>query len=316
MASGRPVFGRKRSWPPSAISSVADLVGAGVLPDDGVVDGLAGGPVPHHRGLALVGDADRGEVVLARCRPTSSASPTTSSVRLQISAGSCSTQPGFGKICSCSFWAIETTRAAVVEDHEAGAGGPLVDRAYVLSPRHRLRSVAVTPHVRAAHRTQEGARCRARVLVARAALAEVARAALARDERDRGPGALLRRVGAPGRAPSAKDAPLRERARAAPSAAGMERVHHGLVARLGLAARPHAGDGRPRGTPPSPPGVRAAPSPAAEPNCRKSVPYSGPAAPPTFEIRVIPTELHQRRDVGRLRRRRASATTAACRGPC
>ncbi len=39
-----------------------------------------------------------------------SASPTTSSVRLQTSAGSCSTQPGLGKICSCSFWAIETTR--------------------------------------------------------------------------------------------------------------------------------------------------------------------------------------------------------------
>ena len=37
------------------------------------------------------------------------AAPTTSWVRLHTSAGSCSTQPAFGKICSCSFWAIETT---------------------------------------------------------------------------------------------------------------------------------------------------------------------------------------------------------------
>ena len=33
----------------------------------------------------------------------------TSWLRAQISAGSCSTQPGFGKICSCSFWWIPTT---------------------------------------------------------------------------------------------------------------------------------------------------------------------------------------------------------------
>ena len=42
---------------------VADqLGGAGVLPDDGVVVRLTGPPVPHDRGLALVGDADRGDV--------------------------------------------------------------------------------------------------------------------------------------------------------------------------------------------------------------------------------------------------------------
>ena len=35
---------------------------AAILPDDRVVDGLAGGPVPHQRGLALVGDADGGDV--------------------------------------------------------------------------------------------------------------------------------------------------------------------------------------------------------------------------------------------------------------
>ena len=39
--------------------------------------------------------------------PTS-ALPTTSRVFLQISFGSCSTQPDFGKICSCSFCPLET----------------------------------------------------------------------------------------------------------------------------------------------------------------------------------------------------------------
>ena len=36
--------------------------GAAVLPDDGVVDRLAGGAVPDQRGLALVGDADGRDV--------------------------------------------------------------------------------------------------------------------------------------------------------------------------------------------------------------------------------------------------------------
>ena len=36
----------------------------------------------------------------------------TSWQRVQISIASCSTQPGFGKICSCSFWSIATTAPA------------------------------------------------------------------------------------------------------------------------------------------------------------------------------------------------------------
>ena len=42
---------------------VHDLLGAGVLPHDRVVDGLSGVLVPHHGGLALVGDAHGGEVL-------------------------------------------------------------------------------------------------------------------------------------------------------------------------------------------------------------------------------------------------------------
>ncbi len=41
----------------------------------------------------------------------SSAPCTTSTTLRQISSGSCSTHPGRGKICSCSFWAIDTMRA-------------------------------------------------------------------------------------------------------------------------------------------------------------------------------------------------------------
>ena len=49
----------------AAIGSEAinDRLGAGVLPDDRVVDGLAGVPVPDHSGLPLVRDPDRVDVV-------------------------------------------------------------------------------------------------------------------------------------------------------------------------------------------------------------------------------------------------------------
>ena len=50
------------SWP-SALQFGADIGGAAVLPDDGAVHRLAGGAVPHHGGLALVGDADRGDIL-------------------------------------------------------------------------------------------------------------------------------------------------------------------------------------------------------------------------------------------------------------
>ena len=46
-----------------ARSVVAGVGGAAVLPDDGVVDRLAGRAVPDDRGLALVGDADGGDVL-------------------------------------------------------------------------------------------------------------------------------------------------------------------------------------------------------------------------------------------------------------
>ena len=47
---------------------IDDVLRAGVLPDDGVVDGFAGGLVPHHGGFALVGNSDGGNVVTRQVR--------------------------------------------------------------------------------------------------------------------------------------------------------------------------------------------------------------------------------------------------------
>ena len=51
-----------------ALEPGADIGGAAVLPDDGAMDRLSGSAVPHHRGLALVGDADGGDVLCLQSR--------------------------------------------------------------------------------------------------------------------------------------------------------------------------------------------------------------------------------------------------------
>ena len=62
-SSSRPVLSATAfSWP-AASQRRAGVRGAPVLPDDGVVDRLAGRAVPDDRGLALVGDADAGDVL-------------------------------------------------------------------------------------------------------------------------------------------------------------------------------------------------------------------------------------------------------------
>ncbi len=66
----RPVLRRNRRLVAFGLQSGADVGGAAVLPDDGAVHGLAGRAVPHHRGLALVGDADGGDVVRLQARPS------------------------------------------------------------------------------------------------------------------------------------------------------------------------------------------------------------------------------------------------------
>ncbi len=64
----RPVFSRTRGSCPSALSRGTVVGGAPVLPDDGVVERAPGAPVPQPRRLALVGDADRGDVAAAEPR--------------------------------------------------------------------------------------------------------------------------------------------------------------------------------------------------------------------------------------------------------
>ena len=106
----RPVLAEiAGSWP-SALQLGADVGGAAVLPDDGAVHGLPGGAVPHHGGLALVGDADRGDVLCRRGRPSPAPRGRSAMVEVQMSSGSCSTQPEAGKCCGnscCAVAAIE-----------------------------------------------------------------------------------------------------------------------------------------------------------------------------------------------------------------
>ena len=64
----RPVFVRDDRLAAFRLQPRADVGGAAVLPDDGAVHRLTGGAVPHHRGLALVGDADRGDVLCGEAR--------------------------------------------------------------------------------------------------------------------------------------------------------------------------------------------------------------------------------------------------------
>src|SRR6202035_3195260 len=66
--------------------------------------------------------ADRSE---ARNPRFSRASAITSSVRRRISSGSCSTQPGFKKICSCSFCATATPCFMQKADHPHVGNAPL-----------------------------------------------------------------------------------------------------------------------------------------------------------------------------------------------
>ncbi len=52
-----------------ALELGGDAVGPGVLPDDGVVVGPSGALVPDDRGLALVGDAESGQVAAGQAGP-------------------------------------------------------------------------------------------------------------------------------------------------------------------------------------------------------------------------------------------------------
>jgi hypothetical protein len=118
--------------------AVDDLLGARVLPDDGVVDGLAGGAVPHHGGLALVGDAHGLDVVardvgLGQRLPDDLARVAPDLHRVVLDPA------GAGEDLLVLELAGGDDGSGVVEDDGARAGGALVDGddvllAHVVSP--------------------------------------------------------------------------------------------------------------------------------------------------------------------------------------
>ena len=110
---------------------IHDVLGAGVLPDDGVVDGLAGGPVPHHGGFALVGDADGGDVVPCQVRLGQRGSDDLPGVVPDF-GGVVLHPAGLREDLFVLHLARRNDVAAVVEDDGPGAGGALVDGDYVL----------------------------------------------------------------------------------------------------------------------------------------------------------------------------------------
>jgi hypothetical protein len=92
-------YGRRRQpglapddVPARRVEGLGDRVGAGVLPDDRVVERPAGAPVPDDRRLALVGDPDARRGRRARSGRGEGRLDDVS-VRSQISTGLCSTQP-------------------------------------------------------------------------------------------------------------------------------------------------------------------------------------------------------------------------------
>ena len=111
----------------SRAQRVAQRRGAAILPDDRVGDRLAGRAIPQHRGLALIGDADRRDARAASTPAFASASCRTPDCVAQISIASCSTQPGCGKICRNSCCATARTVPAWSNTQRARAGRALVE---------------------------------------------------------------------------------------------------------------------------------------------------------------------------------------------
>ena len=128
-----------------------DLVGAGVLPDDRVVDGLAGVLVPDDRGLTLVGDADGGHVAAGDVglghglrRDLAGVLPHFCRVVLDPA--------GLGEDLLVLHLRDRDDLAVVVEDHASGAGRALVDRSDVLAHCCGSLSLVLRGSIRAAGR--------------------------------------------------------------------------------------------------------------------------------------------------------------------
>ena len=64
----QPGLGGDSGFVAAFAQRVASIRGAPVLPDDGVMDRLAGGAIPDHHRFALIGDADAGDIFRREAR--------------------------------------------------------------------------------------------------------------------------------------------------------------------------------------------------------------------------------------------------------
>jgi hypothetical protein len=111
-----------------------DVLRAGVLPDDGVVHRLARVPVPDDRGLALIGDADRGDVVTGEVCLREGLADDLSGVAPDLSRVVFD-PPGPGEDLLMLQLAGRDDRARLVEDDRPAARRALIDREYVVGHR-------------------------------------------------------------------------------------------------------------------------------------------------------------------------------------
>lgn len=104
-----------------------EAIGAGVLPHDRVVDGPARGAFPHHRGLTLVGDPDRGDVGAREIRLRQGQGGDLASVDPQCFR-IVFHPAGAGKDLFVLGLGPGHDATVVVEDDAATRRGPLIDR--------------------------------------------------------------------------------------------------------------------------------------------------------------------------------------------
>ena len=97
------------------------------LPYDCVIYRLASRPLPYDRRFALVRDSDRRNLIAFYC-DASMAPLAAASWLPHISSGSCSTQPGLGKICVKGICLCPITTPRLVEENRSRRGRPLIQR--------------------------------------------------------------------------------------------------------------------------------------------------------------------------------------------
>jgi hypothetical protein len=120
----------------------AQRLGAAVLPDDGAVDRHAAGAPPHHRGLALVGDADGRDV--GRPQPgRGQRLARHGELRRPDLLGVVLHPAGLRKVLGELALRQRGDAAVAVEDDGARAGGALVEGEQVVLG-HGLSPVAAT----------------------------------------------------------------------------------------------------------------------------------------------------------------------------